>query len=48
MTPAPTTLSDLKGDHLVFCVDTRVAIDIQHFGAKTITWLQSAYYWATG
>ncbi len=37
-----------KGDHLAFCVDTGVPIDTRYFGVKTITWLQSACYWATG
>jgi transglutaminase-like putative cysteine protease len=36
------------GDHLAFCVDTGVPIDTHYFGVKTITWLQSACYWATG
>jgi transglutaminase-like putative cysteine protease len=37
-----------SGDHLAFCVDTGVPIDTHYFGIKTITWLQSACYWATG
>ena len=37
-----------KGDHLAFCVDTGVPIDTRYSGVKTITWLQSAAYWATG
>ena len=36
------------GDHLAFHVDTDVAIDTRYFGVKTITWVQSANYWATG
>ncbi len=36
------------GDHLAFAVDTDVLIDTRYFGVKTITWLQSACYWARG